>query len=80
MSKHIIQVSGCDDSTAVPMELTDTELATIKKLADAVNAAATYECKPRIVIDPKSLTWDESVAAFLGDVAEVEEKIAAEDG
>lgn len=80
MSKHIIRVRGCDDSTAVPMELTDAELATIKKLADAVNAAATYGCKPRIGIDPTHPTWDEAVATYSEDVAEVEERIAAADG
>lgn len=80
MSKHIIRVRGCDESTAVPMELTDAELATIKKLADAVNAVTTYGCKPRIGIDPKYLTWDEAVATYREDLTEMEARDAAADG
>lgn len=64
MKKHIIEVSGCDDSTAVPMEVTEGELAAIKKLVDMVNAASTYRCKPFIEIDPGDCAWDKVVADY----------------
>lgn len=46
--KHFITVSGCDDSTTVPIELTDEELVAVKKFAAMVNAADTYSCTPSI--------------------------------
>ena len=74
MSQHIIEVNGCDDSTAIPMELTDAEFVFLKKFADAVNAAATYECKPTIDIDREYLDWDGAVTQYNEDVAEKKEQ------
>lgn len=74
MKKHIIAVAGCDDSTAVPMEVTDVELAAIKKLVDMVNAARTYSCKPFIEVDPGYCTWDEVVADYQEAITEKREK------
>lgn len=73
MKKHIIEVSGCDDSTAVPMEVTDVELAAIKRLVDMVNAASTYGCKPFIEVDPHYCTWDEVVADYRETITEMRE-------
>lgn len=73
MKKHIIEVSGCDDSTAVPMEVTDVELAAIKKLVDMVNAARTYGCKPFIEVDPGYYTWDQVVADYQEAITEKRE-------
>lgn len=64
MEKHIIEISGCDDYTAVPMEVTDVELAAIMKLVDMVNAACTYRCKPFIEVDPSDGMWDKVVADY----------------
>ena len=71
MKKHIIAVAGCDDSTAVPMEVTEGELAAIKKLVDMVNAACTYRCKPFIEVDPGYCTWDEVVADYQQAITEM---------
>ena len=73
MGKHIIEVAGCDDTTAVPMEVTDVELATINRLADMVDAARTYGCKPVIVVDPGYYTWDQVVADYQQDITEKRE-------
>lgn len=73
MGKHIIEVAGCDDTTAVPMEVTDAELATIMRLADMVDAARTYGCKPVIVVDPGYYTWDQVVADYQQDITEKHE-------
>lgn len=75
MTKHIIEVSVCDDYTAVPMEVTDVELAAIKKLVDMVNAACTYGCKPFIEVDPvRRYTWDKVVADYQEAITEKREK------
>lgn len=71
--KHIIEVSGCDDFTAVPMEVTDVELAAIKKLVDMVNAARTNGCKPFIEVDPGYCTWDKAVADYQEAITEKRE-------
>ena len=73
MTKHIIEVSGCDDTTVVPMEVTDAELATIERLADLVNAACTSGCKPVVVVDPGCYTWDKVVAEYQEDITEKRE-------
>lgn len=73
MKKHIIVVSGCDDSTSVPMEVTDVELAAIKKLVDMVNAARTDGCKPFIEVDPGYYTWDQVVAYYQEAITEKRE-------
>ena len=73
MGKHIIEVAGCEDTTAVPMEVTDAELATIMRLADMVDAARTSGCKPVIVVDPGYYTWDLTVADYQEYVAEKRE-------
>lgn len=44
--KYIITVSGCDDSTTVPIELTEQELDGVTKLIDMVNNADTCTCTP----------------------------------
>ena len=74
MGKHIIEVSGCDDSTAVPMEVTDAELATIKRTVDMVNAARTCQCKPFIEVDPGYYDWDLVVADYREYFAEKQEQ------
>lgn len=74
MGKHIIEVLGCDDITAVPMEVTDAELATINRLADMVNAAhQEYDCKPLIQVDPGNYDWDQVVTTYQEDVAQKRE-------
>lgn len=39
MTNRLIYVSGCDDSTAVVLDLTDAEYAVAQRIAAAVTAA-----------------------------------------
>jgi hypothetical protein len=48
MATYAIKVSGCDDSTTVQVELTDAEVAAVRRVADAVTAASDYGCMPRM--------------------------------
>lgn len=48
-----VVVSGCDDTTVLDIELTDAEFAAVKRVADAVTAASTYGCEPRMYVTTK---------------------------
>ncbi|MDG3012405.1 hypothetical protein G4X40_19885 [Rhodococcus sp. D2-41] len=50
MSLYTVAAKGCDDNTRVEIELTDTEAAAVRKVAEAVTAASTYSCEPRLYI------------------------------
>lgn len=46
MTIHGIRVSGCDDATHVNLDLTETELAVVRRLAAALEEASSYSCQP----------------------------------
>lgn len=48
MSRRLIHVGGCDDSTNVILDLTDAEYAVVQRVAKAVTAASRYGCQPTI--------------------------------
>ncbi len=48
MTKRLIYVSGCDDATAVVLDLTDTEYEVSQRIAKAVTDASNYGCQPTI--------------------------------
>jgi len=50
MKNYIIRADGCDDSTAVALDLTAAEFRTVQRVAEAVTAAARYGCMPRISV------------------------------
>ena len=50
-STHHIELSGCDDSTGFDMELSESELDLLIKVAEKANQTSTYECMPVIYID-----------------------------
>lgn len=52
MSGYSVVVSGCDDSTEVEVELTDTEAATVRRIAGLVTEASEYGCQPVMRITP----------------------------
>jgi len=54
MTAYIVGASGCDDSTYALVDLNDTEAATIRRVAEAVNVRSTYGCMPTIRITPKA--------------------------
>ena len=74
MTRHIIEVLGCDDYTTVPMELTDAELSVIKRLADMVESARSTQCKPSVVVDDSGLSWDRAVEFYQEDVTDKQEQ------
>lgn len=45
---RLIVVTGCDDNTQITIPLTDKELATLNKVADALNEASTRSCQPNM--------------------------------
>lgn len=45
-----VTVCGCDDDTAVKLEVTEEELAGIVKLAELANDTSEYSCQPRISV------------------------------
>lgn len=53
MTTYVILVEGCDDYTKILMDLSDSEADLIRRVAEAITAASTYDCMPtmRIRID-----------------------------
>ena len=74
MTRHIIEVLGCDDYTTVPMELTEAEVAVIQRLADMVKAAESSRCKPVITVDDAGISWDVAVKRYQEDVTDKQEQ------
>ena len=52
MSEYVICVAGCDDATGVLMELSDAELATVQRVADAIESLNAYTCTPSMRVAP----------------------------
>jgi len=53
MTAYIVGASGCDDSTYALVDLNDTEVITMLRVAGAINARSTYDCKPTIRVVPE---------------------------
>jgi len=49
--KYKISLDGCDDSTYIKIELTDTQYKLIKKIADESEKASSYGCEPTMTIE-----------------------------
>lgn len=49
-----INVSGCDDATVVDLELTESELATVQKVADAITAESGCICMPTMKVSVRA--------------------------
>lgn len=60
MTRYVISAEGCDDSTRVLVELDDTEVAIVRRVADALNARSTYGCQPvvRIKTEADASTYE----------------------
>ena len=50
---HEICLMRCDDWTVFEMDLNDSELSFIKRMAVIANNTSTYGCMPTILIDDK---------------------------
>ena len=49
--KMRIILMGCDDSTAVEMDVTPEELEFLENLQREVNSTSTYVCMPRLDLE-----------------------------
>lgn len=47
-SPHLVSITGCDDTTEVTIDLTETEFAGVRRLAEATAAASLDSCQPVI--------------------------------
>jgi len=45
-----ITLNGCDDWTTIEIELSETELALVKKIKAKVNKKSTYHCMPTMTV------------------------------
>jgi hypothetical protein len=59
VNKASVVICGCDDLTQVEIEVTESELEFLKKLALLVNDTSTYGCMPSMSIDGKYLETSE---------------------
>jgi hypothetical protein len=50
-----VTAAGCDDATAVTVDLDDDEAAAIRCVAAALTAESEYECQPTLSIERASL-------------------------
>jgi hypothetical protein len=55
VSKHVIRLRGCDDSTDIEIDLTPTEMRVVERLVAKTDVIGGG-CKPTIIIDPEPLT------------------------
>lgn len=46
-----ISIDGCDASTVFDMDLTETEVATIQRMAAMSKETSTYSCMPTISVE-----------------------------
>jgi hypothetical protein len=66
-NSYYIKASGCDDSTAVIVDLTDVEAAVVAKVAQVITTASESGCQPTLRV---RLATDEDRAALEEDGAE----------
>lgn len=50
MSKYLIALHGCDDTTYCELELNDKELEFLIKISKEINKHSSYGCQPTISI------------------------------
>lgn len=51
MKKYRINVEGCDADTEIERELTDSEYAFLKEIADEITKTSRYQCMPRMYVE-----------------------------
>lgn len=61
MTSCLIRLSGCDDSTAFVVDLDDTELALVQRIAERSQETSQYSCQPRMTITSPAPDPDEDV-------------------
>jgi hypothetical protein len=58
--RYYVSVDGCDDITAVIVELDDHEAAAVRRVADRVNELSSYTCMPEMTMRLAADTDEES--------------------
>lgn len=48
--RYFVSVDGCDDVTAVLVELDEYEAAAVRRVADRVNEVSSYTCMPEMTM------------------------------
>ena len=48
-----IAIHGCDDSTIFDMDLTDTEVATVRRMVALAAETSNYSCMPTIEVEER---------------------------
>ena len=48
MSRYVIRVIGCDDTTSIVRALNDSEASLVREICEQVTAASEYKCMPRM--------------------------------
>lgn len=57
MSKYIIKLVGCDDTTEFEIEIDDyDELPIVKKIAKKSQETSTYGCMPKMYVYKQEVT------------------------
>lgn len=67
-----VGADGCDADTPAVIDLTDDEVATVRKVALALNAASYYGCMPTLEVRPATDRDVERYAEALRDAADRE--------
>ena len=47
-----IRITGCDETTAFAMRLTEAEVITVRRVADRSRQASSFSCEPVLRIEP----------------------------
>ena len=48
---YIVRLTGCDDETEIPMDLTPNEADLIRRLSAASHQASEYGCMPKLHLE-----------------------------
>ena len=50
MSKYIIELVGCDDTTEFTMDIDECDIDILKEVAKKSQETSTYSCQPKMFI------------------------------
>ena len=50
MSKYIIELVGCDDTTEFTMDIDECDIDILKEVAKKSQETSTYQCQPKMFL------------------------------
>lgn len=53
MTGHRISLTGCDDVTAIEVDLSDEQAEFLTEIAERLTEESSYSCQPVMTIEPK---------------------------